>query len=269
MTTEGPKILLIEDEQEIRRFLRVSLGGQGYRLVESATGRDGVMQAASQQPDLMILDLGLPDIDGMEVIRQVREWSHMPIIILSARGQEHQKVDALDAGADDYLTKPFSVGELVARIRVALRHVAQDAGESGEPVFVLGGLRVDLVRRQVFVGDEEIHLTPIEYRLLTTLIKHAGKGHHPQAASQGGLGAGQRLRNALSSRLHGPASPQDRSRPRPAEIPPHRTRRRLPFGIAMTLFADRLIAANSMKESLHLGSCRINDHMHPISLTVS
>ena len=175
MTTEGPKILLIEDEQEIRRFLRVSLVGHGYRLVESATGRDGVMQAASQQPDLMILDLGLPDIDGMEVIRQVREWSHMPIIILSARGQEHQKVEALDAGADDYLTKPFSVGELVARIRVALRHVAQDAGESGEPVFVLDGLRVDLVRRQVFVGDEEIHLTPIEYRLLTTLIKHAGK----------------------------------------------------------------------------------------------
>ena len=130
MTTEGPKILLIEDEQEIRRFLRVSLVGQGYRLVESATGRDGVMQAASQQPDLMILDLGLPDIDGMEVIRQVREWSQMPIIILSARGQEHQKVDALDAGADDYLTKPFSVGELVARIRVALRHVAQDVGRS-------------------------------------------------------------------------------------------------------------------------------------------
>ena len=131
MTTEGPKILLIEDEQEIRRFLRVSLGGHGYRLVESATGRDGVMQAASQQPDLMILDLGLPDIDGMEVIRQVREWSQMPIIILSARGQEHEKVEALDAGADDYLTKPFSVGELVARIRVALRHAAQGAGEAG------------------------------------------------------------------------------------------------------------------------------------------
>jgi two-component system, OmpR family, KDP operon response regulator KdpE len=175
MTTEGPKLLLIEDEQEIRRFLRVSLIGQGYRLVESATGRDGVMQAASQQPDLMILDLGLPDIDGMEVIRQVREWSQMPIVILSARGQEHQKVDALDAGADDYLTKPFSVGELVARIRVALRHVAQGAGEAGEPVFALGDLRVDLVRRQVFVGNAEIHLTPIEYRLLTTMIKYAGK----------------------------------------------------------------------------------------------
>jgi two-component system, OmpR family, KDP operon response regulator KdpE len=123
----------------------------------------------------MILDLGLPDIDGMEVIRQVREWSHMPIIILSARGQEHQKVEALDAGADDYLTKPFSVGELAARIRVALRHVAEDATESGEPVFVLDTLRVDLVCRQVFVGDREIHLTPIEYRLLTTMIRYAGK----------------------------------------------------------------------------------------------
>lgn len=175
MTAEGPKILLIEDEQEIRRFLRVSLVGQGYRLVESVTGRDGVMQAASQQPDLMILDLGLPDIDGMEVIRQVREWSQMPIVILSARGQEHQKVEALDAGADDYLTKPFSVGELVARLRVALRHAAQEGGEAKEPVFVSGELRVDLVRRQVFVGVAEIHLTPIEYRLLTTLVKHAGK----------------------------------------------------------------------------------------------
>jgi two-component system KDP operon response regulator KdpE len=175
MTSEGPKILLIEDEQEIRRFLRVSLSGHGYRLVESANGRDGIMQAASQQPDLMILDLGLPDMDGMEVIRQVRDWSHMPIIVLSARGQEHQKVDALDAGADDYLTKPFSVGELVARIRVALRHVARDTGDSGDPVFVLGGLRVDFVRRQVFFNTEEVHLTPIEYRLLTTLIKYAGK----------------------------------------------------------------------------------------------
>jgi two-component system, OmpR family, KDP operon response regulator KdpE len=175
MPIEGPNILLIEDEQEIRRFLRVSLDGHGYRLVESATGREGVMQAASQQPDLIILDLGLPDIDGMEVIRQVREWSQIPIIILSARGQEHEKVKALEAGADDYLTKPFSIGELVARIRVALRHAAQSTGEPGEPVFQLGGLRVDLVCRRVFVADQEIHLTPIEYRLLTTMIRYAGK----------------------------------------------------------------------------------------------
>jgi two-component system KDP operon response regulator KdpE len=177
MTTEGPeiKILLIEDEQEIRRFLRVSLGGQGYRLLETANGRDGIMQAASQQPDLIILDLGLPDIDGMEVIRQVREWSQMPIIVLSARGQEHQKVDALDAGADDYLTKPFSVGELIARIRVAMRHTAQDSGTTDGAIFAVGDLHVDLVRRQVLVNEKELHLTPIEYRLLTTMIKHVGK----------------------------------------------------------------------------------------------
>jgi two-component system KDP operon response regulator KdpE len=175
MAVDGPKILLIEDEQEIRRFLRVSLGSHGYHLVEAAAGREGIMQAASQQPDLIILDLGLPDIDGMEVIRQVREWSQMPIVILSARGQEREKVTALDAGADDYLTKPFSVGELLARIRVALRHAVSGSGEAGEPEFVLEDLRVDFARRQVFVGQEEVHLTPIEYRLLTTMIKYAGK----------------------------------------------------------------------------------------------
>ena len=172
---DGPKILIIEDEQEIRRFLRVSLSNNGYRIVESGCGKDGVMQAASQQPDLILLDLGLPDIDGMEVIRQVREWSQMPIVILSARGQDQEKVNALDSGADDYLTKPFSVGELLARLRVALRHSTQLQGEAGEPVFTLDTLRVDLARRQVFVADREIHLTPIEHRLLTTLIKFAGK----------------------------------------------------------------------------------------------
>ena len=172
MAADGPKILLIEDEQEIRRFLRVSLGSHGYQLVEADTGKEGIMHAASQQPDLIILDLGLPDIDGMEVIREVRQWSQMPIVILSARGQEREKVTALDAGADDYLTKPFSVVELLARIRVALRHAAPAAGE---PVFALEGLRVDLACRQVFVGAEEVHLTPIEYRLLTTMIKYAGK----------------------------------------------------------------------------------------------
>jgi two-component system KDP operon response regulator KdpE len=175
MSSEGPKILIIEDEQEIRRFLRISLANHGYRLVEAETGREGLMQAASQQPDLIILDLGLPDIDGMEVIGEVRQWSHVPIVILSARGQEHEKVKALDAGADDYLTKPFSVGELLARLRVALRHAAESTGEPGEPVFSLGRLRVDLVRRQVFVDNQAVHLTPIEYRLLTTLIRYAGK----------------------------------------------------------------------------------------------
>jgi two-component system KDP operon response regulator KdpE len=175
LPVDGPRILVIEDEKEIRRFLRVSLANHGYRLVESGTGKEGILQAATQQPDLIILDLGLPDIDGMEVIGQVRQWSQVPIVILSARGQEHEKVNALDAGADDYLTKPFSVGELLARLRVALRHTAQSQGDAGEPVFALEGLRVDLARRQVFVAEREVHLTPIEYRLLTTLIKYAGK----------------------------------------------------------------------------------------------
>jgi two-component system, OmpR family, KDP operon response regulator KdpE len=175
MPPDGPKILIIEDEQEIQRFLRVSLSNNGYRIVESVNGKDGLMQAASQQPDLIILDLGLPDIDGMEVIRQVREWSQLPIVILSARGQDHEKVSALDLGADDYLTKPFSIGELLARLRVALRHRTQIQGSAGEPEFVLDTLRVDLARRQVFVGNTEMHLTPIEYRLLTTLIQYAGK----------------------------------------------------------------------------------------------
>ena len=173
MAADQPRILVIEDEQEIRRFLRVSLTAQGYELVECTAGREGVLQAASQPPDAIILDLGLPDIDGMDVIRQVREWSHVPIIVLSARGQEQQKVAALDAGADDYLTKPFGVGELLARLRVALRHAATDG--SGEASFTRGPLHVDLARRQVFVNGEEVHLTPTEYRLLTTLIKHAGK----------------------------------------------------------------------------------------------
>jgi len=168
-------LLLIEDEQEIRRFLRVSLESHGYRLLEAATGKEGLMHAASQPPDLVILDLGLPDLDGMEIIRRIRQWSQVPIIILSARGREEEKVAALDAGADDYLTKPFGVGELLARLRVALRHALQAGGGAEEPVFTLDQLRVDLARRQVFVGASEIHLTPIEYRLLATMVKHAGK----------------------------------------------------------------------------------------------
>jgi two-component system, OmpR family, KDP operon response regulator KdpE len=175
MPVEGPKILVVEDEQEIRRFLRVSLVNHGYHFLEAVNGKDGIMQAASQQPDLIILDLGLPDMDGMQLIEEVRQWTSIPIVILSARGQEQEKIKALDAGADDYLTKPFSVGELLARLRVALRHHTPTGGESGEAVFTLDRLRVDFACRQVFVGEKEIHLTPNEYRLLTTLIKYAGK----------------------------------------------------------------------------------------------
>ena len=175
MSAEGARILVIEDEQPIRRFLRASLASQGYRLVESETGKGGVLEAAGQPPDLVILDLGLPDIDGMEVLRQIREWSHVPIIVLSARGQEADKVHALDAGADDYLTKPFGVHELLARIRVNLRHSQNVQGDPGEATFTLGDLKVDFAHRRVFTAGREVRLTPTEYRLLSVMIRHAGK----------------------------------------------------------------------------------------------
>jgi two-component system, OmpR family, KDP operon response regulator KdpE len=168
-----PVVVLIEDEPQIRRFLRTTLGSQGYRLFEAATGADGLVEAASRQPDVVIVDLGLPDIDGLEVIRRLREWSTVPIIVLSARGQEPDKVVALDLGADDYVSKPFGAEELLARVRVALRHKAGVARE--DAVFTSGDLRVDLGRRHVFVRDQEVKLTPTEYRLLTTLVRYAGR----------------------------------------------------------------------------------------------
>jgi two-component system KDP operon response regulator KdpE len=170
-----PSIVLIEDEPQIRRFLRATLTGQGYRLFETATGADGVVEVASRQPDVVIIDLGLPDMDGLEVIHRLREWTAVPIIVLSARGQERDKVAALDTGADDYISKPFAAGELLARVRVALRHAAGASHEGEEAAFKVGDLQVDLLRRHVTVGDVEVKLTPIEYKLLTTLVRHAGK----------------------------------------------------------------------------------------------
>lgn len=167
-------VLIIEDELPIRRFLRASLTANGYEVLESAAGQEGLLQAASRNPDVIILDLGLPDMDGLEVTRQLREWATMPIIVLSARGKENDKIAALDAGADDYLTKPFGVGELMARMRVALRHSHHHAGED-TPIFVVGELKIDFARRIVTLGDQPLHLTPIEYKLLTTLAMNAGK----------------------------------------------------------------------------------------------
>lgn len=175
MAIHEATVLLIEDEAEIRRFLRTSLPAHGYRLYEATTGVDGLAQAQARNPDIILLDLGLPDVDGTEVIRQVREWSAIPILVLSAREQEQAKVAALDLGADDYVTKPFGVNELLARMRAALRHVAGPQGEPAEPVFTLGDLKVDLGRRQVSVSAKDIHLMPIEYKLLTTLIRYAGR----------------------------------------------------------------------------------------------
>ncbi|MEO8139590.1 MAG: response regulator [Gemmatimonadota bacterium] len=174
MTAAPAVVLLIEDEPQMRRFLRAALGEEEYQLIEATTAREGMAQAASRNPDLILLDLGLPDADGLDVARQIREWSTRPIIVISARGQEKDKVAALDAGADDYLTKPFGVGELLARMRVALRHASQ-AGRAEEPIFEREGLKVDLGNRRVFRAGVEVHLTPLEYKLLVTLVRHAGK----------------------------------------------------------------------------------------------
>ncbi len=171
----GPLVLAIEDEPQMLRFLRASLESRGFRYVEATTAREGLGQATGRNPDVILLDLGLPDLDGIELTRRIRGWSSTPIVVISARGREQDKIAALDAGADDYLTKPFGMGELLARLRVALRHAARAAGEPEEPVFTLGELRVDLASRRVFVRGTEARLTPTEYKLLVTMVRQAGK----------------------------------------------------------------------------------------------
>lgn len=175
MSNPNPIIVIIEDDPPIRRFLRTALGMHGFETFEAETGRKGIIEAGTRKPDLIILDLGLPDMDGVEVVKAIREWSEIPIIILSARNSEQHKIEALDAGADDYLTKPFGAGELLARIRVALRHSARSPEQTSSGVFISGGLKVDLLNRKVYNEEQEIHLTPIQYRLLAVLVKHAGK----------------------------------------------------------------------------------------------
>lgn len=168
------RIVIVDDEPQIRRFLCAALDAQGFQVFEADTGQRGLTEAATRKPDAMILDLGLPDMDGVEVVKRLREWSSMPVIVLSARSMEADKIAALDAGADDYLTKPFGVGELLARLRVALRHAARPAGQGNEGPFKVGDLVVDLAQRRVSVAGREVHLTPIEYRLLALLVKHSG-----------------------------------------------------------------------------------------------
>jgi two-component system KDP operon response regulator KdpE len=174
MPLNASLLLLVEDELPIRRFLMTSLAAEGYRVAEAETGEKALRLAAQQPPDLVILDLGLPDMDGQEVLQRLREWSQAPIIILSARDQEREKITALDSGADDYVSKPFSTGELLARIRVALRHTAR-AGNAESSIYACGDLRVDLAAHRVHVKDAEVHLTALEYKLLATLVRHAGK----------------------------------------------------------------------------------------------
>jgi len=168
-------VLVVEDEAPIRRFLRAVLEAQGFKLLEATSGAQAIAMAASHNPDIILLDLGLPDVDGLEVIRRVREWSHTPIIVISARGKDTEKVAGLDAGADDYLVKPFSVEELSARLRVSLRHLQQIRAGKDKPVFQAGNLRIDLAGRMVWAGDTEVHLTPIEFKLLAVLVRHSGR----------------------------------------------------------------------------------------------
>ena len=171
-TKTTPVALVIDDEPQIRRLLRVTLEANGYRVFDAATGQDGVAQAAQRRPDVVLLDLGLPDLEGTEVLKRLREWSRVPVIVLSVRDREDDKVAALDAGADDYVTKPFNSAELLARLRAALRHVQPQGVDA---IFQSGTLEVDLSKRVVRKSGEEVKLTPIEYSLLRLLVTHAGK----------------------------------------------------------------------------------------------
>jgi two-component system KDP operon response regulator KdpE len=175
MSTGASTLVVIEDDPQIRRFLRTGLSAEPFRIFEAETGRSGLVEAATRKPDLVILDLGLPDLDGVEVVTELRGWYTRPIIILSARSNEQEKIKALDAGADDYLTKPFGIGELLARIRAALRRAGRDAGVAEESRLDFGDIRVDLAARRVQRGGNDVHLTPNEYRLLAALVRHAGK----------------------------------------------------------------------------------------------
>ena len=171
----NPLILIVDDEKPIRHFMKVALETQKYNCLEAYDGTTALSLAASHRPDVVLLDLGLPDMDGLEVIQKIRAWSSVPIIIVSARGHEREKVEALDRGADDYLTKPFGIAELLARIRVLLRRKAQDMGSGVESAWRLGQLHIDYDKRRVTFNESEIHLTPTEYHLLTLLSSHHGK----------------------------------------------------------------------------------------------
>jgi two-component system KDP operon response regulator KdpE len=175
MNAPGPLVLVVEDEPQMRRFLRTALTAQEFRILEAENAKQAIVATTTHNPEIILLDLGLPDQDGLDLTHQIREWSRVPIIVISARGREDDKVAALDAGADDYLTKPFGVNELLARIRVALRHFVQASSAAGAPILEIGSLSLDLSRRTVTVDHQEVHLTPIEYRLLSLLAQNAGK----------------------------------------------------------------------------------------------
>ncbi len=174
MTGDAVRVLVIEDDPQVRRFLRTSLAAHGFVVHEAADGATGLREAVQHVPEIVLLDLGLPDLDGLEIVRRLRTWSRVPILILSARGEERRKVEALDEGADDYLTKPFGFAELLARMRAALRRAARP-DPAAESELARGPLRIDFARRRVELSGREVHLTPIEFRLLAVLARHAGR----------------------------------------------------------------------------------------------
>jgi len=171
--SDTARVLVVDDEPQILRFLRASLGASGFEVIEAETGAEALKRAAADAPEIVVLDLGLPDMDGKDVIRSLRDWSEIPIIVLSARAREAEKIEALDLGADDYVNKPFGIGELLARLRAALRHRLRQAG--APPVVKAGDLKIDLARRKVTRGEADIHLTPKEFDLLRLLAQNAGK----------------------------------------------------------------------------------------------
>ena len=229
MRNNVPTILIVEDDERIRNLMRTVLTGAGYATLETGKAATAVSMLASHSPDLMLLDLGLPDRDGQELLSDIRTWSSVPVVVVSARGQEKDKVRALDGGADDYITKPFGAEELLARIRAALRH-GQRMAEGEKSVYNIGGLQVDTEKRIVRVDGREVHLTQIEYKIVTLLCRNAGKVLTHDSMIREVWGAVFQLRYAASARQHGQHPPQDRERPRHAGVYTHGDRRGLPHG---------------------------------------
>ncbi len=220
------RVLVVDDEPQVLRGLSAALSAAGYGVDEAATGAEALRVAALHPPDAVVLDLRLPDISGVEVCRRLREWSQVPVLVVSAVDAEEDKIAALDAGADDYVTKPYAVGELLARLRAVMRRAAAPPGET--PAVRFGDVEVDLARREVRRAGEPVHLTPHEYGLLAELSRHAGPGAHPPGPPERGVGAGLRRRDALPARLHGEPAPQAGGGSRPPAPPHHRHRGGLP-----------------------------------------
>jgi CheY-like chemotaxis protein len=217
----APLILVVEDEAPMRKYLRAALGDRGYRVVDAPTGADGLAHASLHNPSIVLLDLVLPDLEGLEVTRRLRDWMTAPIIVVSARTREEDKIAALDAGANDYVTKPFATGELLARIRVWLRHGAMLGPSLEATVLEAGELRVDLVRRLVFAGDREVHLTPHGVQAPRDADAQRRPGDDAQAAPRDRLGPAADERDAVPARVRGTAAPEARNGVGAAALPAH------------------------------------------------